>query len=76
MKIQNSLGSQKLHENEFNTIYCVGVYKNDKKRLANLKLLNQMTRKRHIKLRNNFEKEIDIYINTDKTKSELEKHNK
>ena len=45
-----------------------------------LKLQNQMSRNRLLNLRNlktmHNEKEIQIYINTDKTKSELETHKK
>ena len=80
MRIQNSLGSHKLHENEFNSICCVGVYKSATTRPIILKLQNQMNRKKLHNLRNlktmHNEKEIQIYINTDKTKSELETHKK
>ena len=73
---ENSLDSHKLHENELNTIYLVGVYKNCKTRPTIVKLHNQMSRKRLINLKNlksmHNEKEINIYINTDETKSELE----
>ena len=77
MGIQNSLGSSKLHENELNTIYGMGVYKNGKTRPIILKLQNQLSKKKRLHNLRNFktmhnEKEINIYISTDKTKSELE----
>ena len=75
-KIQSILGSSKLNENELNTLYRVGTYKSNKMRPIILKLQNQSSRKRLLSLRNlkimHEGNEIKIYINIDRTKSEME----
>ena len=75
-KIQSSLGSNKIAETELNTLYRIGKYNCNKTRPIILKLLTQSSRKRLLSLRNlkiqHLGKQISIYINIDRTKSEME----
>ena len=75
-KIQSSLGSNKIAETELDTIYRIGKYNGNKTRPIILKLLTQSSRKRLLSLRNlkiqHLGKQISIYINIDRTKSEME----
>ena len=75
-KIQSSLGSNKIAETELDTIYRIGKYNGNKTRPIILKLLTQSSRKRLLSLKNlkiqHLGKQISIYINIDRTKSEME----
>ena len=61
-------------ETELNTLYHVGKYNSSKTRPVILKLRSQSTRKRLLSLRNlktfHHGKEINIYINVDRTEME------
>ena len=78
--IQSSLGSNKITENELNTLYRIGKYNCNKSRPIILKLLTQSSRKRLLSLRNlkvqHLGQQISIYINIDRTKSEMEDYRK
>ena len=76
INFQDSKSFKKLTETELNTLYRLSIYNSNKTRQVILKLRSQSVSKRLLSLRNlkpfHHGREINIYINVYRTKSEMD----